>query len=74
MIKTTFSLPESIAEDLTEIARELGEKKSHIVTEALNQYFDFLDLKIAEKRSREVREGKTQTIPLEEVERELGFR
>jgi len=46
--------------ELSEFAQELGEKKSHMAMEALNQYFDTLDLKLALKRSKEVREGKVQ--------------
>jgi len=72
-IKTTFSLPDHIVEELSEFAEELGEKKSHIVTEALQRYFDHLDLKVAKKRSQEIKEGKTTPISLEELEKELGL-
>ncbi|WP_456323350.1 type II toxin-antitoxin system RelB family antitoxin [Hydrogenimonas sp.] len=72
-VKTTFSLPDYIVDELSEFAEELGEKKSHIVAEALHHYFDYLDLKVAQKRSQEIREGKVQTIPLEELEKELGL-
>ncbi len=61
-LKTTFTLPDYIVQELSEFAKEFGEKKSHMVAEALSQYFDTLDLKLALKRSQEVREGKVKKI------------
>jgi predicted DNA-binding protein len=72
-LKTTFTLPDYIVRELSEFAEELGEKKSHMVAEALSQYFDTLDLKLAQKRSAEVREGKVKTVSLESVKAELGL-
>ena len=72
-LKTTFTLPEHIVKELATFSEELGEKKSHMVAEALSQYFDTLDLKIALKRSQEVHEGKVKPIGLEEVKKELGL-
>ena len=48
-VKTTFTLPDYIARELSEFAEELGEKKSHMVVEALSQYFDTLDLTLTRK-------------------------
>jgi predicted DNA-binding protein len=72
-IKSTFTLPDHIVRELSEFAEELGEKKSHMVAEALSQYFDTLDLKVARKRSQELREGKADTISLNEIKAELGL-
>ena len=72
-LKTTFTLPDYIVRELTVFAEELGEKKSHMVAEALSQYFDILDLKLAQKRSTEVREGKTGTVSLDSIKEELGL-
>ena len=72
-LKTTFTLPDYIVRELSEFAEELGEKKSHMVAEALSQYFDILDLKLAQKRSAEVREGSVQTISLDSIKEELGL-
>lgn len=71
--KATFSLPDHIIEELSDFSEELGEKKSHLVAEALSQYFDTLDLKIALKRSKEVTEGKVKTISLEDIKSEIGL-
>jgi len=72
-LKTTFTLPDYIVRELSEFAEELGEKKSHMVAEALSQYFDILDLKLAQKRSAEVREGKVETVSLDSIKEELGL-
>ena len=73
VVKHTFSLPESIAKELSEFAQELNEKKSHIVAQALSRYFDTLDLELAKKRSAEVREGRVQTVSLEAIKEEMGI-
>ena len=72
-VKATFTLPDYIVRELSEFAGELGEKKSHMVAEALNQYFDTLDLKLALKRSREVREGSVETVSMDSIKEELGL-
>lgn len=50
---TTFTLPLSLLEELDVLAVDLGKKKTAIVTEALEMYMDFNDLKQAEKRLSE---------------------
>jgi predicted DNA-binding protein len=72
-LKATFTLPDYLLTELSEFAEELGEKKSHMVAEALNQYFDSLDLKLAQKRSKEIRDGTIQTISFESIKEELGL-
>ncbi len=72
-VRLNISLDEEIAKELDEIAKELGEKKSHIIKDALMYYFDYLDVKIAEKRLKDLEEGKSELIPAEEVFKELGL-
>ncbi len=72
-VRLNISLDEEIARELDEIAKELGEKKSHIIKDALMYYFDYLDIKIAEKRLKDLEEGKDELIPLEEVKKQLGL-
>jgi len=72
-LKSTFTLPEYITNELSSLAQELGEKKSHIVAEALMQYFDTIDLKIAKIRSEEVKSGKVKPIAFEDIKAELGL-
>ncbi|RRS32859.1 MAG: hypothetical protein P794_00265 [Epsilonproteobacteria bacterium (ex Lamellibrachia satsuma)] len=47
---TTFTLPLSLLAELDALAADLGKKKTAIVTEALEMYLDFNDLKQAEQR------------------------
>ncbi len=72
-VRLNISLEEELARELDEIAKELGEKKSHIIRDALMYYFDYLDIKIAEKRLKAIDEGKSKLIPAEEVFKEAGL-
>ena len=72
-LKITLTLPFQIVEELKEYSQELGKKKSHMVAEALDQYFDILDLNLALKRSQEIKQGKVKTISFEEIKEELGL-
>ncbi len=71
--KALFSLPPIIANELDAVAKELHKRKSHIVAEALEIYFDNLDLQIAKKRYEDVKSGKEKTIPHSEALKELGL-
>lgn len=63
-------LPEAIERRLTSLAAETGRTKTSLAREAILEYVDDLeDLYLAEARARLGR----KTIPLEEVERELGL-
>lgn len=72
-LKTTFTLPSYLVQELSEFSQELGEKKSHTVAEALSQYFDIVDLKLAKKRSADMRDGKAEIISLDSIKEELGL-
>ena len=71
--RLNITLPESLANELNQMAKELPDKKSRIITKALELYFDELDGFIAEKRLAELQNGKTTVIPAEEVWAELGL-
>ncbi len=63
-------LPESIEERLDALASETGRTKTALAREAIIEYMDDLeDYYLAEARARKNR----KTIPLDEVERELGL-
>jgi len=66
-------LDKEIAEELELISKELGEKKSELIEKALTFYFDYIDVKIAEKRLKRLEQGETETIPAEKVFKELGI-
>lgn len=58
--KLLVSMPQNLADDVTEFAKELNQNKSALINQALEFYFDHLDLQIAKKRSLE----KKETISL----------
>ncbi|MFL1705727.1 ribbon-helix-helix protein, CopG family [Campylobacter sp. MOP7] len=53
------SLPSGLNAELASMAKELGESKSALVRQALDYYFDVLDLKIAESRAKNKQKGKS---------------
>ncbi len=63
-------LPDAVEKRLSSLAAETGRTKSALAREAIVEYIDDLeDLYLAEARARQNR----KTIPLAEVERELGL-
>jgi len=58
---------------LDAISNELGEKKSSIIEKALTVYFDLLDLKLVQKRMKELKEGRDRIIDAKEVWKEIGI-
>lgn len=72
-IRHNITLDEEVSKELEDIAEELGEKKSYIIEKALTVYFDLLDLKLAKKRLKELKEGKSRLIDAEEVWKELDI-
>ena len=68
-VRLNITLPTSLNNDINRYAEELNEKKSHIIASALDVYFDYLDLRVAEKRL----EDKEPTLTLDEMKKELGI-
>ena len=60
--KILVSMPQKLSDEVTEFAKELNQNKSALINQALEFYFDHLDLQIAKKRSLE----KNETISLSE--------
>lgn len=67
--RLNITLPTSINNDITRYAEELNEKKSHIIASALEMYFDYLDIRVAEKRLND----NEPTISMKEMRKELGL-
>ncbi len=67
-VRLNITLPSSINDDMNHFAEELNEKKSHIISKALEMYFDYLDLRVAEKRL----EANEPTISMNEFFKDLG--
>jgi len=72
-LRHNITLDEDISRELDRTAKELGEKKSSIISKALTAYFDLLDLKIARKRLKELESGKARVVDAEDVWKELGI-
>jgi RHH-type rel operon transcriptional repressor/antitoxin RelB len=68
-----ITLDEDVSKELDIMAKELGEKKSKIIEKALTVYFDLLDLKLAQKRMKDLEEGRDKLINSEEVWKDLGI-
>jgi len=71
--RLNITLDKEVAQELEQVSKELGEKKSKLIEKALTFYFDYLDVKIAEERLKRLEEGKTHTISAKEVYRKLGL-
>ena len=66
-------LPADVEARLDSLAKATGRTKSFYARQAILQHLDDLeDLYIAERRLRDYRDGKEDTVPLEEVMRRAG--
>ena len=54
---------------MNHFATELNQKKSHIISSALDMYFDYLDIRLAEKR---LNDKDDKHITLDDFFKELG--
>ena len=68
-VRLNITLPSSVNDDLTRYVEELHEKKSHLITSALDMYFDYLDIRVAEKRLND----NEPTLSMAEMRKELGL-
>jgi predicted DNA-binding protein len=68
-VRSNITLPESINNELNAFAEELNEKKSHIIAAALERYFDYLDIKVAEKRLND----NEEVVSMEEFFKEFDL-
>ncbi len=70
----SIRLPEEIEHRLNELAARTGRSKTFYATEAILEHLDDLeDLYLAEQALIEVRAGRSETTPLEEVMRHYGM-
>ncbi len=67
-------LPVEVENRLEALARATGRTKTFYAREAILEHLDDLeDLYLAEQRLVDIRAGKTQTVPLEEVMKRYGL-
>ena len=70
----TIELPTELENRLDALAQATGRSKSDYVTEAILEYLeDLADLHLAEQRLREIQNGKSKTVPLEEILKRHGI-
>jgi RHH-type rel operon transcriptional repressor/antitoxin RelB len=67
-------LPADVEARLEALAKATGRTKTFYVREAILEHLDDLeDLYLAEQRLIDIRAGRTQTVPLEEVMKRYGM-
>lgn len=67
-------LPEEIENRLDALAKATGRSKTFYAREAILEHLDDLeDIYLAEKRLEDIKAGRTQTIPIEEVMKRYGL-
>jgi RHH-type rel operon transcriptional repressor/antitoxin RelB len=70
----SLRLPDDIQNRLQRLAQLTGRSKSSYMIEAIREHLDDLeDLYLAEQRLADIRSGKTQTIPMEDVMKRYGL-
>ncbi len=68
--RATFTMDAEILRELDSVAKELETTRSGLVEKSLLYFFDFLDVRLAEKR---LADKKDVVIPAEKVWEELGL-
>lgn len=67
-------LPSEIEDRLEALAKATGRSKTFYARQAILEHLDDLeDIYLAEQRLIDIRSGKTQTIPLEDVMKRYGL-
>jgi len=72
-VKKLFSLDESLAKELENVAEAMSLSQKEIVEKALDFYFDYTDGIVADKVSTEIEAGTMKTYSSDEVYKELGI-
>jgi Predicted DNA-binding protein with an HTH domain len=70
----SIRLPEDVEHRLNELATLTGRSKTFYATEAILEHLsDLEDLYLAEHELEEIRAGRSETVPLEEIMRFYGL-
>ena len=72
-VRHNITLDDDVSQELEAMVKELGEKKSSIIEKALTVYFDLLDLRLAQKRLKDLKEGRDRMVDAQEVWKDLGI-
>ena len=73
-MSVSLRLPPELNQRLSHLAEQTGRSKTFYMLEAIRDHLDDLeDLYLAEQRLIDVRAGRSRTVSLDDVERELGL-
>jgi len=67
--KMTITLEESFIDELSQVAHDLGKKKTQVIREALQEYFD---VQAVTKTVQEYKRGTLKTISHADMRKALG--
>lgn len=67
--KMTITLDESIIDELSEIAHDMGKKKTQVIREALQDYFDVVAVT---KTVTDYKMGSLETMSHDDMRKALG--
>ena len=74
MSAVSIRLPDDVSTRLQDLAQRTGRSKTFYMVEAIREHLDDLeDVYLAEQRLIDLRAGKTQAVPLEEVMKRHGL-
>ena len=74
MKPVALRLPDEVSQRLQRLADLTGRSKTFYMIEAIKQHLDNIeDLYLAEQRLIDLRAGKSETVPLEEVMKRYGL-
>lgn len=67
-------LPPDVEERLEDVSQRTGRSRADVVIDALLAHLDDIeDVTAADAALSDIREGRASTVPLEQVERDLGL-
>jgi len=72
-IKKLFSFDESMARELEVVALVMKKSQKEIVENALDFYFDYTDILVADNITKDIEAGKMKVYESAEVYKELGI-
>jgi len=72
-VKKLFTLDEKVARELEMVAKALNRSQKEVVESALDFYFDYTDGIIADKITKEIKDGKMEVKDAKDVYEELGI-
>ena len=73
MSAVSLRLPDDVSRRLQELADRTGRSKTFYMIEAIQEHLDDLeDLYLAEQRLIDLRAGKSETVPLDDLMKRYG--